>query len=88
MTAHDREMLLGPAAVPAGGGDWWIVRAHVVGCLGMALGWGFSFPFWFSFLGADFEDRSLHLAISMFDYQECFRIRRTEWRRKREGAPV
>jgi hypothetical protein len=31
-------------------------------------------------------DRSLHLAISLFDYQECFHIRRREWRRRREGV--
>jgi hypothetical protein len=69
MTAHDREMLLGASAVAEtrekGSPDWWMRRAHIVGCLGMALG-------------------SLHLGISLFDYQECFRMRRRE-RRRREG---
>jgi hypothetical protein len=66
MTVHDREMLIGPQAGVAGSKDWWMRRAHMVGCLGMALG-------------------SMHLGISLFDYQECFRLRRREWRRRDEG---
>jgi hypothetical protein len=39
MTAHDRDMLLGSGTAAAKGSkDWWRVRAHLVGCLGMALG--------------------------------------------------